>query len=233
MTIEETEQRLSRGEVVTFAIEHIREGILQGRFVPGQRLITSELMDDIGVSRGSLREAFSRLAAEGLLDLVPNRGALVRRLTRSELINLFRIREVLEGLAARQAAEVIHDGNNMAVFKDMWKRAAPNDEPLTSASFTEKNSLFHSSLVATSGNGQLADLLNKLHLRVIMFQLSRALRPDDIQLSLQEHVPIAEAIMAGDPDAADAAMRRHLRGSCERILKISGPLLRPEKERHR
>src|SRR5690606_25288908 len=115
---------LSRGEVVDFAIEHIPGGSLEGRFAPGQRSVTSELMDDVGISRGSLREAFSRLAAEGLLDLVPNRGALVRRLTRSELISLFRIREVLEGLAARQAAEVIHEGNNHQAFSAMWEQAA-------------------------------------------------------------------------------------------------------------
>ncbi len=95
---------VSRGEVVNFVIQHLRDGIFLGRFAPGQRLITSELMTDIGVSRGSLREAFSRLAADGIVDLVPNRGAVVRRLSRVELINLFRIREVLEGLAARQAA---------------------------------------------------------------------------------------------------------------------------------
>lgn len=224
---------LSRGEVVDFAIEHIRGGILEGRFAPGQRLITSELMDDIGISRGSLREAFSRLAAEGLLDLVPNRGALVRRLTRSELISLFRIREVLEGLAARQAAEVIHEGNNHQTFSAMWEQAALAGQPLNSAVFTEKNSLFHSSLVSIGGNKQLADLLNKLQIRVVMFQLSRALQPKDVEHSLREHMPIAEAVLAGDPDAADAAMRKHLRNSCERILQISGPLLKPERPERR
>lgn len=222
-------QKLSRGKVVDFVIQHIRDGILEGRFAPGQRLISSELMTDINVSRGSLREAFSCLTAEGLLDLVPNRGAIVRRLTRAEMVNLFRIREVLEGLAARQAAEAIHRDDNLARFDAMWKFAKPDGSSISSEEFTKKNSLFHSTLVAIANNPQLADLLNRLHIRVIMFQFGRALRQDDVMLSHQEHVPIAEAVRAGDPDAADAAMRRHLRGSCERIQQITGSLLKPER----
>lgn len=222
-------QIVSRGEVVEFATEYIRGGIIEGRFAPGQRLITSELIEDIGISRGSLREAFSRLAAEGLLDLVPNRGALVKRLTRKELISLFRIREVLEGLAARQAAEVIHQDDNLQKFSKMWEQAAADGQSLNSSAFTEKNSLFHSSLVSIADNKQLAELLNKLQIRVVMFQFSRALQPNDIEHSLREHIPIAEAILSGDPDAAEAAMRTHLRGSCERILQISGTLLKRER----
>ncbi len=219
---------VSRGEVVNFVIQHLRDGIFLGRFAPGQRLITSELMTDIGVSRGSLREAFSRLAADGIVDLVPNRGAVVRRLSRVELINLFRIREVLEGLAARQAAEAINVAENRRVFESMWDLAGPDDTPLTAIRFAEKNSLFHQTLVTIGGNAQLAELINKLQLPMLMPQLSRALTPADIELSIEEHVPIAMAIKAADPDAADQAMQRHLRGSCSRILRLSGSLLKPE-----
>ncbi|WP_442595020.1 GntR family transcriptional regulator [Parapusillimonas sp. JC17] len=220
---------VSRGEVVDFAIEYIRSGITEGRFAPGQRLITAEIMEDIGVSRGSLREAFSRLAAEGLLDLIPNRGALVRRLSRGELVNLFRIREVLEGLAARQAAEAINEGDNLQIFSSVWKQMSTAGKPLGPVEFSEQNSLFHSTLVSIAGNRQLADLLSKLQIRVLMFQLGRALNPEDIAHSVREHEPIARAVLTGNPDAADTAMREHLRGSCERILQMSGPLLKPER----
>jgi DNA-binding GntR family transcriptional regulator len=209
-------------------VQQIQEGILHGRFAPGQRLITSELMSEMNVSRGSLREAFSRLAADGIVDLIPNRGAVVRRLSRTELVNLFRIREVLEGLAARQAAECIDSLENRALFDRMWQQAGPDEIPLTAARFSEKNSLFHHTLVAIGNNPQLAELVNKMQLPMLMPQLSRALTPAYIELSLQEHVPIAEAILGADPDAADLAMREHLRKSCTRILKLSGTLLKPE-----
>lgn len=224
---------LSRGEVVDFAIEYIRSGITEGRFAPGQRLITAEIMEDIGISRGSLREAFSRLAAEGLVDLIPNRGAIVKRLSRMELINLFRIREVLEGLAARQAAEAIHQGDNLSTFTSVWEQMRGDGQAMGPVEFSEKNSLFHSTLVSIASNQQLADLLNKLQIRVVMFQLGRALNPEDIAHSVREHEPIAQAVLTGNPDAADDAMRRHLRGSCGRILQISGPLLKPERPNRR
>jgi DNA-binding GntR family transcriptional regulator len=230
MDQEETQpQIVSRGEVVEFAAEYIRNGIVTGQFAPGQRMISSELIEDIGISRGSLREAFSRLATEGLIDLVPNRGALVKRMTKKELINLFRIREVLEGLAARQAAEAILQGNNLKEYSDILEWTASNRQPLSSKIFTEKNSLFHSSLVAIADNKQLADLLNRLQIRVLMFMFGRALQPNDIEHSMHEHIPIAEAILLKNPDAAEAAMRKHLRGSCDRILQVSGTLLKRER----
>jgi DNA-binding GntR family transcriptional regulator len=214
---------------VGFVIQQLREGIIRGRFAPGQRLLTSELMDEIGVSRGTLREAFNHLASDGLVDLVPNRGATVRRLSRSELVELFRIREVLEGLAARQAAEAIDKPGNRAHFERMWEQARVDATPLTAATFTEKNNLFHHALVAISGNSQLARLIDKLQLPLLMPRLSYALTPADIESSMQEHVPVAEAILAGAPDAADIAMRKHLRDACQRILRMSTPLLKPEK----
>lgn len=220
---------LSRGEVVSFVIQQLRDGILEGRFAPGQRLLTSELMADIGVSRGTLREAFNHLASDGLVDLVRNRGAIVRRLSRTELVELFRIREVLEGLAAREAAEAIDKPGNRARFKQMCKQAGRESSPLTTTRFSEKNKLFHHALVAIGGNSQLARLIEKLQLPLLMPRLSHALTPADIELSMQEHVPVCEAVLSGDPDAADLAMRKHLRDACKRLLLLSSPLLKPEK----
>ena len=75
------------------------------RLVSGQRLVEADLTREFGISRALLREAFRQLAAEGAIELVPNRGAEVRRLTRAEALELFEIRTELEGMAARRAAE--------------------------------------------------------------------------------------------------------------------------------
>src|SRR5690606_18455738 len=129
-------------------------------------------------------------------------GALVRRLSRSELVNLFRIREVLEGLAARQAAEAINEEDHRQTFTSVWEQMASSGHQLTAGEFSEMNSLFHSTLVSIAGNTQLADLLSRLHIRVLMFQLGRALNPEDIAHSLREHEPIAAAVLAGNADEA-------------------------------
>src|SRR5918993_1901760 len=97
----------ARGETVDYVLEHLRNCVIQGRYAPGQRLIEADLTRDLRVSRGPLREAFRRLSAEGLLESVPHRGAVVRRLTLREMKELFQIRVQLESLAAQLAAEAI------------------------------------------------------------------------------------------------------------------------------
>jgi len=87
------------------AVTALREGIRAGRYVPGQRLVEADLAAEIGVGRNSLREAFSRLASEGLVLIEPHRGASIRRRTRAEVAQLYDLSEDLEGrpLAARQS----------------------------------------------------------------------------------------------------------------------------------
>ena len=82
----------------------LRERVAQGEYVPGQRLVEPEIAVQLGVSRATLREAFRGLEAEGLLRLERYKGASVRRLAHAEVAELFEIREMLEGLAARRAA---------------------------------------------------------------------------------------------------------------------------------
>ena len=96
-----------RGDTVDYVCVCIRQGVVDGRFVPGQRLIARDLTEEIGISRGAVREAFRRLAAEGMVDLIPNRGASVRRLSRRQVEDLFQIRECVEGLAAGLAATAV------------------------------------------------------------------------------------------------------------------------------
>jgi DNA-binding GntR family transcriptional regulator len=116
-----------RGETVDFVVDEIREGILSGRYAPGQRLIGRDLTEYVGFSRGPVREALRRLSAEGLIEIVPNRGAVVRHLTRKQVEDLFVVRKNLEGLAARLAAERIHEGKNRALFSEVWEKVRPKD----------------------------------------------------------------------------------------------------------
>src|SRR3569833_2639837 len=80
-----------RGQTVDDIIGRLRDAILAGRIAPGQRLAANDLVEQLGVSRGSIREALQRLSAEGLVDITPNRGAMVRRLSREQVRDLFLI----------------------------------------------------------------------------------------------------------------------------------------------
>src|SRR5579863_5768271 len=99
----------AHGATVPFIVERLREDILAGRAPPGWRLVEWELTSRFGVSRGPVREALRRLAAEGLIEHRPHRGAEVRRLTVREMRELFQIRVEIESLAARLAAVAAED----------------------------------------------------------------------------------------------------------------------------
>jgi DNA-binding GntR family transcriptional regulator len=219
---------LRTGETVDRTADLLKEQILEGRLVPGQRLISRDLIEELGISRGPLREAFRRLAADGLVDLIPNRGAVVRRLSVDEIANLYQVREALEGFAARRAAEVIDAGDNRARFTEVLERGRRHFTRPDFQAFVVDNRQFHRVIVDMCDNPQLSELIDKYQLPVFMIQLRQRIGVDEIvRNSLAEHEAIATGILAGDPDAASEAMRRHLWHSADALVKL--PALKPPK----
>lgn len=216
----ETSPDQRRGKTVDDAIDRLREAILTGRVVPGQRLIAKDLTEQLGIGRGSVREAFRRLAADGLLDLIPNRGATVRRLSREQVRDLFQIRVNLEGLGARLAAERIGEADNRARFLTVWNEVKPTSLPQPWHLFIQHNRLYHRTIVSLGGNRQLSELIENLQLPLVMFQIGQAMQPENAEGSHRDHVRVAEAILAGDPDNAEHAMRAHIQGSLEWVLRL-------------
>lgn len=190
--------------------DFLSAAIMSGRFVPGQRLVEAELTSNLGVSRGPVREALRRLSAEGLIEIVPNRGAVVRRLSMEEALELFEIRTELEALAARRAAENMKD----ARIREAFDRAIAPIWSVTprhsTVEYLQENQCFHAAVMAASGNGQLVKLHQQLHLSLILAQISSSLSSHVIGASLNEHRMIASAIRARDVAAADQAIREHL-----------------------
>jgi len=216
-----------RGDTVDYVCVCIRQGVVDGRFVPGQRLIARDLTEEIGISRGAVREAFRRLAAEGMVDLIPNRGASVRRLSRRQVEDLFQIRECVEGLAAGLAAAQIDKGDNRRIFTEVWDKVRPTGQVLPWNVFIDNNRLYHRTIVDIGGNVQLSSLIVNLQLPVVMIQVGRAMRPEHAELSHRDHVAIAEAVLAGDATVAEAAMRRHVRGSHDWIQTLPDSAFKP------
>ena len=198
--------------------DRLREAILHGVYVPGQRLVEADLMADFGAGRGPVREALRRLGAEGVLDLIPNRGAMVRKLSLKELRDVFRMREALEGLAARLAAERMADP---AVRRAFARALAGIDIAHTGENFSELNRRFHQLIVDFADNEQLSITLRQLCLPLVRLQFRAAINEAYRRQSADEHAEVARALGTGDADAAEAAMRRHLRGAGERVLRLA------------
>jgi DNA-binding GntR family transcriptional regulator len=197
------------GETVAHIVACLRDEILTSRAAPGERLVESDLTSRFGVSRGPIREALRRLAAEGFIEHAPNRGAVVRRLSLQDICEVFQVRAELEALAARNAAVAAADSTKRAIFEaaiaPIYKegRREPCD-------YLIENADFHAAIMDLGGNRHLRDVSLRLHFPLIMAQVADALTAPALDASVREHRALAAAILAQNESDADAAMRAHL-----------------------
>jgi DNA-binding GntR family transcriptional regulator len=189
----------------------LRQGIESGIYVPGQRLVEPDLTAALGVSRSSLREAFRRLSAEGIVDIVPNRGAAVRRFSVDDVRNIQQLRGVLEPLAASLAADGIDAAGRRASFDAVaavWLDAPPVHDI---DQFTDENRRFHRVIAEISGNEQLATIMERLNMRLFAAHFRQRITLAMRAGAAAEHREIALAIGAGDGQRARKAMELHVR----------------------
>lgn len=206
------------GNATERAMALLRQAIQAGQFAPGQRMIEADLMRMFDITRGPMREALRRLASERVIELVPNRGAMVRQFSRQEVADLFRIREVVEGLAARLAAESMATGSEQhnqfqQAFEDLIASRGQPDSP-----FSKENVGFHELILSHANNPQLTQLMRQLQLPLIRFQIRAFVDDNYRERSREEHDRIGQAILRPDPAAAETLMRAHLKQASERFL---------------
>lgn len=202
-------------------VTELETRIETARLVSGQRLVEADLTREFGISRALLREAFRQLAAEGALDLVPNRGAEVRRLSKREALELFEIRTELEGMASRRAADRMDIPAVRQAFECATRPLFEGPRSSGALEYIAENEAFHRSVMAAAGNETLSDLARKMRLPLIMSQLREALTPDVLHTSLGEHRAIALAILSGNVSSAEAEMRNHLRRATNFLSGVS------------
>lgn len=209
-----------RGDTGASVVDQLTRSIRDGALAPGQRLIEADLTRLLGVSRGPLREAFRRLDAEGLIEIIPNRGAVVRRLSFREALELFEIRAELEAYAARQAAGRIDDPCIRERFAGAIAPISLPGKRRNIAAYLEENRQFHEAILVAAGNRQLLGLNRQLQLSLILAQIGPALTTDAISRSLAEHQGIAKAILAGKRKTAARAIRAHLARASDLIAGL-------------
>ncbi|MFF5563057.1 GntR family transcriptional regulator [Streptomyces sp. NPDC012623] len=194
----------------------IRAALAAGDMVPGQRLIEQELSESFGATRSAAREALQDLAAEGLVELIPRRGARIRVIPVEEAVQITECRASLEGLCARRAAEratELHHEQLLEIGAAM--RAAVAGGELDT--YSGLNRRLHD-LVAEVGGQEVAKaLLERLNGQMVRYQFRLALRPGRPTRSLPQHLAIIDAIVAGDPEAAEAAAKAHLASVIEEL----------------
>jgi DNA-binding GntR family transcriptional regulator len=197
-------------------LEELRRRIVNGDYPPGQRLTEDRLAADFGVSRNPVREALRIVEADGLVTMMPRRGAVVATPDASTIADLFAVRSSLETIAARMAAERATPRHVAALrgLLDAAREATDRDELSRVA---ELNSELHMAVIAVSGNRWLTSIASSMYLHVHwVFRLGAQ---DRAPHSWQEHIRLVDAIAAGDADEAEAAARAHVDAAAEAALE--------------
>ena len=192
-----------------FAVDALRKAVLDGDLVSGQRLVEPELADSLGVSRSSVRAALIDLAADGLVERIPNKGSRVRVVPTDEAVAIIECRMMLDALCAAKAAERATEPEieQLRAIGRRMRQAVEEGEPLK---YSELNDELYRTVRAFSGQPVAPHLLERLHEQVIRHQFRLSLRPGRPQQWLPEHLALIESIAAHDSAAAEAATRAHL-----------------------
>ncbi|HEV8105283.1 MAG TPA: GntR family transcriptional regulator [Gaiellaceae bacterium] len=199
--------------------EHLRAAILEGRLEPGTELTEVALAEQLGVSRGPLREAIGRLAAEGLVSVSPRRGAVVRSLSKEEFLQLYQVREALERMAMQLAVLRLTDeefDGLTALNEEMAAHAAGNKVE----AFFEANLAFHARLLEASGNEKLQELYRQLLGQLGRYRLRSLTLRGNLQRSVSEHKTILRAARRGDAERAAQLMAEHIRVPQRRAMAL-------------
>ena len=216
------EAKQSEVTVAGGAASMLRERILSGDLAPGQRLIEADLTAEFAISRSALREAFIQLSAEGLVELRHQRGAAVTRLTREDMAELFAVRERLEGFAAFLAAQRVDAPGNrewLEAQRANWLRSEMLQNECT---HLDDNIPFHEGVARLGGNDRLIEILRRLQVPAYRLKFLKVLTEERRQESVEDHVMVIDAILAGDAEKAEEMMRLHVKRTGELAQQIDG-----------
>lgn len=204
------------------ASSRLTQAIVTGELAQGQKLSEADLATRFGISRGPLREAIRQLEGMRLVTRVPHAGARVVMLDKSMLADLYRVREALEGMACRMAAQAMSQAEIDTLFMLLSRHEAEINAADGLTYFQSEGDFdFHFQIALGSRNQMLIDLLaGELYqlLRMCRYRtshLAKRTRP-----ALQQHRQIAEAIAERDGDLAELLMRRHISGAWKSISQI-------------
>lgn len=214
-------------KIATTVYEQIRTAILTGELSNSERLVEEDLAVSMGISRTPVREALRRLAAEGLVDVSPNRGARVAEWDVHDLREIFDLRSILESHACElatpraSAAEIEFLENVCSEMEELAQTELSSETRLPA--LAARNRIFHGKIIEMSNSTRLGLLIETLiHVPIVM-QTYKVYSPEALQRSLHHHREIVNAMKAGDEVWASSVMRAHVLAAREEILGQPDP----------
>lgn len=209
----------TRQEVV---VSRLREAILRGSFAPGERLDQKEISERLKVSRSPVREALRTLAAEGLVEVIPHRGAVVAELSPDELEEIVAIRSVLEGMAARLAVPKM-DVEHLKTLESILKELSQTTDL---DRWIVLNHRFHETIYQLSNRRRLLALIENLRNTITPYMRQYIASSDHIRQVSASHELIFDACVKRDPALAELETQKHIAATRAGVVVYARSLLK-------
>lgn len=202
-------QQLKTQSLQEQTLDVIRQAILNGEFKPGYVLTETELSSQLGVSRAPIREAIRILNTEGLVETVPYHGSTVRLLSKKDIHELYSMRMTLETFAVRQ---IIAQANpdHIVQLRNLYTEMEQAGQAKDIKSVNKVDRVFHDELIAMSNHGLLESMWQMVAMRVRQVMALRNRKNSDLTQIARNHIPIIDAIEAGDEALAIRLLEEHI-----------------------
>lgn len=201
--------KVERQRLHDLVVEHLQNLIIEGTLEPGSKLNEREVCERLGISRTPLREAMKVLASEGLIEIVPNRGAFVSKMDEAEINDTFELMSGLEAMSGELAAERItaaEIAEIKALHAAMLVCRAENDLP----GYYSRNQTIHNKINAAAGNAVLRQVYLSVNRRLLALRFKSNFREDKWDRAVREHEEMIEALEAHDGKRLGTILRQHL-----------------------
>ncbi|NLA59062.1 MAG: GntR family transcriptional regulator [Firmicutes bacterium] len=197
--------------------ENLREAIITGQLRPGERLMEVQIAEELGVSRTPVREAIRKLELEGLVVMVPRKGAYVSNVSIKDISDIFQIRRALEGLAAELAADRLTE-EQLEELEQLLVRTAETVEKLDILTTVDMDTGFHQVIYEASRNEKLSSMLYHLREQIQRFRTQSLSRPGRLEQALLEHRAIMDALKERDGELARRLVEEHIENAESALL---------------
>ncbi|GAA5186993.1 GntR family transcriptional regulator [Rugosimonospora acidiphila] len=202
---------VQRRTLLSAAYDNLRAAVLDGSLAPGSRVTVRPLAEQLGLSPTPIKTALAALEREGFLVAVPHRGYFVPEVSTEDLLELYELREAVDGIAARRAAGATNHAQIATQLRRLLARQRKAIQANNLHSYGDLDLMFHRLIWEGSGSRRLIPIAENLIAQVRLGNRYSAQAPGRLPVAIEEHEAILEAISEGDARTAERHIRRHVR----------------------
>jgi DNA-binding GntR family transcriptional regulator len=200
--------------LTTVIFERIRDDILYGKYEKGEKIVEAKLADEFNVSRTPVREALKQLELDDLVENIPNRGVVVKGISKQDIVDIFTIRLAIEGIAVEWAIERM-DKEDMQKINEIYELMEFYTFKKDVEKFAELNTKFHEAIYRATKSRYLENVLKNYQVFMKVVRYKSLEKPGRLQGALNEHKLIVDALMQKDVEHAKVVVIDHVRHSKE------------------